>query len=122
MHGVAKPPGRRAPNLSEHADEILSELGFDSKGIEGLRKGMGGLVIPLDDRDGRGEGNRVMRWTTSERLHSICGLELNCLEKKNAMTRAMHTRPAACFNEAGEDHEEVRVVVLAWGRARLLRR
>jgi hypothetical protein len=27
----------RAPNLSEHADEILSELGFDSKAIEGLR-------------------------------------------------------------------------------------
>jgi formyl-CoA transferase len=37
VHGVAKVPARRAPNLSEHADEILSELGFDSKGIEGLR-------------------------------------------------------------------------------------
>jgi crotonobetainyl-CoA:carnitine CoA-transferase CaiB-like acyl-CoA transferase len=37
VHGVAKMPARGAPNLSEHADEIRSELGFDSKGIEGLR-------------------------------------------------------------------------------------
>jgi crotonobetainyl-CoA:carnitine CoA-transferase CaiB-like acyl-CoA transferase len=37
VHGVGKVPARRAPNLSEHADEILSELGFDFKGIEGLR-------------------------------------------------------------------------------------
>jgi crotonobetainyl-CoA:carnitine CoA-transferase CaiB-like acyl-CoA transferase len=37
VHGVGKVPARRAPNLGEHADEILSEFGFDFKGIEGLR-------------------------------------------------------------------------------------
>ena len=37
LHGVAKVPARRAPNLGEHTDEILQELGFDAMGIEGLR-------------------------------------------------------------------------------------
>src|SRR5215468_9796451 len=37
VHGVAKVPARRAPNLGEHTDEVLQELGFDAKGIEGLR-------------------------------------------------------------------------------------
>jgi crotonobetainyl-CoA:carnitine CoA-transferase CaiB-like acyl-CoA transferase len=37
VHGVAKVPARRAPNLGEHTDEVLRELGFDAKGIEGLR-------------------------------------------------------------------------------------
>ena len=36
-HGVAKAPARRAPDLGEHNEEILQELGFDAKGIEGLR-------------------------------------------------------------------------------------
>jgi formyl-CoA transferase len=37
VHGVAKVPARRAPDLGEHTDEILQELGFDAKGIENLR-------------------------------------------------------------------------------------
>jgi crotonobetainyl-CoA:carnitine CoA-transferase CaiB-like acyl-CoA transferase len=37
VHGVAKVPARRAPNLGEHNDEVLLELGFSSKEIEGLR-------------------------------------------------------------------------------------
>jgi formyl-CoA transferase len=38
VHGVAKVPARRAPDLGEHTDEVLQELGFDPKGIEGLRE------------------------------------------------------------------------------------
>jgi len=37
VHGVAKVPARRAPNLGEHTDEVLRELGFDANKIEGLR-------------------------------------------------------------------------------------
>src|SRR6516225_2184212 len=37
LHGVAKVPARRAPGLGEHTNQILKELGFDTKEIEGLR-------------------------------------------------------------------------------------
>jgi crotonobetainyl-CoA:carnitine CoA-transferase CaiB-like acyl-CoA transferase len=37
LHGVEKVPAKRAPELGEHNDEILSELGFDAKDIDGLR-------------------------------------------------------------------------------------
>jgi crotonobetainyl-CoA:carnitine CoA-transferase CaiB-like acyl-CoA transferase len=37
VHGIAKAPARRAPDLGEHTEEILHELGFDAKGIEDLR-------------------------------------------------------------------------------------
>jgi crotonobetainyl-CoA:carnitine CoA-transferase CaiB-like acyl-CoA transferase len=37
VHGVAKTPARRAPELGEHADEILGELGFDADEIGRLR-------------------------------------------------------------------------------------
>jgi crotonobetainyl-CoA:carnitine CoA-transferase CaiB-like acyl-CoA transferase len=37
VHGVAKVPARRAPELGEHNDEILKDLGFDAKTIDSLR-------------------------------------------------------------------------------------
>ena len=37
IHGVSKVPARRAPDLGEHSDEVLQELGFSSSEIEGLR-------------------------------------------------------------------------------------
>jgi formyl-CoA transferase len=37
LHGVTKVPARRGPDLGEHTDEILHELGFDAGGIEDLR-------------------------------------------------------------------------------------
>jgi formyl-CoA transferase len=37
MHGVAKVPAKRAPDLGEHNDEVLKELGFDTKEIDRLR-------------------------------------------------------------------------------------
>src|SRR6516164_6558636 len=37
LHGVTKVPAKRAPELGEHNDEILNQLGFSAKGIEDLR-------------------------------------------------------------------------------------
>jgi crotonobetainyl-CoA:carnitine CoA-transferase CaiB-like acyl-CoA transferase len=37
VHGVAKVAARRAPDLGEHDDEVLQELGLDAKEIERLR-------------------------------------------------------------------------------------
>jgi formyl-CoA transferase len=39
VHGVAKAPARRGPELGEHTDEILAELGFDSIAVADLRAG-----------------------------------------------------------------------------------
>jgi crotonobetainyl-CoA:carnitine CoA-transferase CaiB-like acyl-CoA transferase len=37
VHGVAKVPAKRAPEIGEHNEEILKDLGFDANEIEGLR-------------------------------------------------------------------------------------
>ena len=37
VHGIAKVPARRAPNIGEHNDEVLRQLGFDAAEIDGLR-------------------------------------------------------------------------------------
>jgi formyl-CoA transferase len=39
VHGVTKVAARRAPDLGEHNDEVLQELGLDAKEIERLRAG-----------------------------------------------------------------------------------
>jgi formyl-CoA transferase len=39
VHGVAKEAARRAPDLGEHNDEILKQLGFDAAQIEKLHAG-----------------------------------------------------------------------------------
>ena len=39
MHGVTKVAAKRAPDLGEHNDEVLQELGLDTKDIERLRAG-----------------------------------------------------------------------------------
>ena len=36
VHGVAKAPAQRGPGLGEHNDEVLRQLGFDAKDIDGL--------------------------------------------------------------------------------------
>jgi crotonobetainyl-CoA:carnitine CoA-transferase CaiB-like acyl-CoA transferase len=38
VHGVTKVPAKRAPELGEHNEEILKELGFDAQEIDGFRK------------------------------------------------------------------------------------
>ena len=37
VHGVTKVPAKRAPEIGEHNEEVLQELGFDAKAIDGLR-------------------------------------------------------------------------------------
>jgi crotonobetainyl-CoA:carnitine CoA-transferase CaiB-like acyl-CoA transferase len=39
VHGVSKVSARRAPEIGEHNEQILRELGFDPKAIEGFRAG-----------------------------------------------------------------------------------
>lgn len=38
VHGVTKVSAKRAPEIGEHNDEVLKELGFDAKEIEGLHE------------------------------------------------------------------------------------
>ena len=37
MHGVSKVPAKRAPDIGEHSDEILEELGFAADQIDSFR-------------------------------------------------------------------------------------
>jgi crotonobetainyl-CoA:carnitine CoA-transferase CaiB-like acyl-CoA transferase len=37
VHGVAKVPAKRAPNIGEHNEEVLRQLGFSAAEIDNLR-------------------------------------------------------------------------------------
>ncbi len=37
VHDVAKVPAKRAPEIGEHSEEVLKEIGFDAKQIDGFR-------------------------------------------------------------------------------------
>ena len=39
LHDVPKESARRAPDIGEHDEQVLAELGFDAKGIDALRAG-----------------------------------------------------------------------------------
>jgi crotonobetainyl-CoA:carnitine CoA-transferase CaiB-like acyl-CoA transferase len=47
VHGVAKVPARRAPEIGEHSAAVLQELGFSSSQIEGFRAS--GAVPPTKE-------------------------------------------------------------------------
>jgi formyl-CoA transferase len=47
VHGVAKAPARRGPDLGEHNDEVLRELGFDAPAIADLHAN-GAVSAPKD--------------------------------------------------------------------------
>ena len=48
VQGVVKVPARRAPEIGEHTEEILGQLGFDAGAIERLRTG--GAIAGLKER------------------------------------------------------------------------
>jgi crotonobetainyl-CoA:carnitine CoA-transferase CaiB-like acyl-CoA transferase len=37
IHGIAKVPARRAPEIGEHNDQVLKQLGFSAQDIDDLR-------------------------------------------------------------------------------------
>jgi formyl-CoA transferase len=37
VHGVVKVPAKRAPDIGEHNEEVLKQLGFSASEIDGLR-------------------------------------------------------------------------------------
>jgi crotonobetainyl-CoA:carnitine CoA-transferase CaiB-like acyl-CoA transferase len=48
VHGVTKMPARRAPEIGEHTEEILEQLGFSATEIEGFRasRAIAGVKLP----------------------------------------------------------------------------
>ena len=53
VHGVAKVPAKRGPELGEHNDQVLEQLGFDAKQIEAFRAGG---TIPQAQRPAKAAG------------------------------------------------------------------
>ena len=55
IHGVPKAKARRAPELGEHNDEVLRELGFSADQIEGFRAS---ATIPQASHDAEVVGGK----------------------------------------------------------------
>jgi formyl-CoA transferase len=55
VHGVSKASARRAPEIGEHNEQILKELGFDAKAIEGFRASG---VVPAVHADAASKGGK----------------------------------------------------------------
>ena len=51
VHGVTKVPAKRAPEIGEHNEEILRQLGFNATEIDHLRAG--GAIPPLPHSEAR---------------------------------------------------------------------
>ncbi|MGY3129662.1 crotonobetainyl-CoA:carnitine CoA-transferase CaiB-like acyl-CoA transferase [Bradyrhizobium sp. USDA 4501] len=49
IHGVDKAPAQRAPDLGEHTEQILAELGFNPRSIDSLRES-GAIAKPAPSR------------------------------------------------------------------------
>ena len=60
VHDVAKVPAKRAPEIGEHNEEILKELGFGANEIEGLRAS-GTLGMPIEAGEARVEEHHEQR-------------------------------------------------------------
>ena len=56
VHGVSKVSAKRAPELGEHNEEVLSELGFDATQIDGFRAS--GAVPSVRHAEGAKKGVR----------------------------------------------------------------
>src|SRR5437773_8103550 len=52
VHGVIKVPAKRAPDLGEHDEEVLDELGFSKNEIASFRAG-GTIAKPTPEPAGR---------------------------------------------------------------------
>jgi formyl-CoA transferase len=57
VHDVIKVPAKRAPEIGEHNEEVLRELGFDANEIDGLRASgaVADVLHPEEARAGRGQ-------------------------------------------------------------------
>ena len=109
VHGVDQSACQAAPELGEHNEQILEQLGFSATEIEGFRASAchpGASSISKESTSGR--------WTMSEivteRSGSILRIQLNRPEKKNAMTSDMYVTLAELLDAAAKD-EQIRVVL-----------
>jgi len=56
IHDVTKVPSRRAPEIGEHSEEVLNEIGFDATQIDGFRAS--GAIPAVSHAEGATKGVR----------------------------------------------------------------